>query len=63
MIGHQQPIDEGERQMRLIEIQEQIGRGEYRVDTYAVAAAILRRLFQEQRPADAQHNRCQKECS
>ncbi|HEX8974925.1 MAG TPA: flagellar biosynthesis anti-sigma factor FlgM [Solirubrobacteraceae bacterium] len=31
--------------MRLIQIQEQIGRGEYRVDTEKVADAILRRLL------------------
>ena len=28
------------------EIQQQIGRGEYQVDTHAVADAILRRLMQ-----------------
>ena len=33
--------------MRLNEIQEQIGRGEYQVDTHAVAAAILRRLLHD----------------
>lgn len=39
--------------MRMSEIQEQIGRGDYRVDTYAVADAILRRLLAGQsRPAD-----------
>jgi hypothetical protein len=27
------------------EIQQQIGRGEYQVDTHAVADAIIRRLF------------------
>lgn len=31
--------------MRISEIQEQVGRGEYRVDTHAVADAILRRLL------------------
>jgi hypothetical protein len=35
--------------MRIIEIQEQLGRGEYRVDTHAVADAILRRLLDEQK--------------
>ena len=33
--------------MRLSEIQEQIGRGQYQVDTHAVAEAIVRRLLQE----------------
>ncbi len=33
--------------MRLSQIQEQIGRGEYRVDTQAVADAILRRLLED----------------
>lgn len=31
--------------MRLTEIQQQVGNGEYRVDTQAVADAILRRLL------------------
>ena len=31
--------------MRTNEIQQQVGRGEYRVDTQAVADAILRRLL------------------
>ena len=31
--------------MRINEIQQQIGRGEYRVDHHAVADAILRRLM------------------
>jgi anti-sigma-28 factor FlgM len=31
--------------MRISEIREQVGRGEYRVDTHAVADAILRRLL------------------
>ena len=35
--------------MRLSQIQDQIGRGEYRVDTQAVADAIIRRLVAEQR--------------
>ncbi len=35
--------------MRLSQIQDQIGRGEYRVDTRAVADAIIRRLVAEQR--------------
>lgn len=31
--------------MRVSQIQDQIGRGEYRVDTQAVADAIIRRLL------------------
>ncbi len=31
--------------MRMNEIQEQIGRGEYRVDAHAVADAIVRRML------------------
>jgi hypothetical protein len=31
--------------MRISEIQQQVGRGEYRVDTHAVAEAILRKLL------------------
>src|ERR1700736_5886786 len=33
------------RAMRLTQLQDQIGRGEYRVDPQAVALAILRRLL------------------
>jgi hypothetical protein len=32
------------------EIQQQIGRGEYQVDTHAVADAIIRRLLGQARP-------------
>jgi hypothetical protein len=38
--------------MRLNEIQEQIGRGEYRVNAHAVAEAIVRRLLGAPRPAN-----------
>jgi Anti-sigma-28 factor, FlgM len=31
--------------MKVIAIQEQVGRGEYEVDTHAVAEAILRRIL------------------
>ncbi|HEY2439857.1 MAG TPA: flagellar biosynthesis anti-sigma factor FlgM [Solirubrobacteraceae bacterium] len=51
MIGHGQPIGDGERGMRLNEIQEQIGRGQYDVNPRAVADAIVRRLLAELRPA------------
>jgi hypothetical protein len=49
--------------MRLNEIQEQIGRGEYRVDTQAVADAIVRRLLQEHKLGESQCKRPQGECS
>jgi len=39
------PRAEGQDVLRLTQIQEQVGRGEYRVDTQAVADAILRRLL------------------
>jgi hypothetical protein len=48
--------------VRLNEIQDQIGRGEYRVNTHAVADAIIRRLLQEQKTASA-HKRDHDECS
>lgn len=48
--------------MRIIEIQQQVGSGEYRVDTHAVAEAILRRLLQEQQLGTAA-KRPQGECS
>jgi anti-sigma28 factor (negative regulator of flagellin synthesis) len=62
LIGHSQPIGEGNRDMRIIEIQQQVGSGEYRVDTHAVAEAILRRLLQEQQLGTAA-KRPQGECS
>jgi Anti-sigma-28 factor, FlgM len=40
-------MPEGNRQMRVAEIQQRVGRGEYRVDTRAVAEAIVRRLLAE----------------
>lgn len=49
--------------MRLSQIQEQIGRGEYRVDTYAVADAILRRLLDGVRASAAEPRPAQSECS
>jgi anti-sigma28 factor (negative regulator of flagellin synthesis) len=55
-------MGEGNRDMRIIEIQEQVGRGEYRVDTHAVAEAILRRLLQEQKLSGF-GERPQGECS
>lgn len=55
-------MGEGNRDMRISEIQEQVGRGEYRVDTHAVADAILRKLLQEQRLGGS-GTRPQGECS
>lgn len=49
MIRQTTPIVEGKRDMRLSQIQEQVGRGEYQVDTQAVADAILRRLLDDYR--------------
>ena len=33
------------RRMRIDQLQQQVGKGEYQVDTHAVAEAILRRLL------------------
>jgi hypothetical protein len=62
LIGPIKPIGEGNRDMRISELQEQLGRGEYRVDTHAVADAILRRLLQEQKLGGSGKPR-QGECS
>ncbi len=48
--------------MRISEIQEQVGRGEYRVDTHAVAEAILRRLLLRAE-GEGSGKRPQGECS
>jgi len=48
--------------MRISEIQEQLGRGEYRVDAQAVADAIVRRLLSEQNQQGSA-KRAQGECS
>jgi anti-sigma-28 factor FlgM len=55
-------MSEGNRDMRIVEIQQQVGRGEYRVDTHAVADAILRRLLLEQK-LGSPGKRPQEECS
>jgi anti-sigma28 factor (negative regulator of flagellin synthesis) len=47
--------------MRLSEIQDQIGRGEYQVDTHAVAEAIVRRLLQEHKLLSSGRQRNQPE--
>ena len=57
------PRVEGQGVLRLNEIQEQVGRGEYRVDTQAVADAILRRLLGTQLTAAGPAKRAQSECS
>jgi anti-sigma28 factor (negative regulator of flagellin synthesis) len=62
LTGHSQPTGEGHRHMRISEIQEQIGRGEYQVDTHAVADAIVRRLMHEHK-AIGSAKRTQDECS
>ncbi|HEY5428723.1 MAG TPA: flagellar biosynthesis anti-sigma factor FlgM [Solirubrobacteraceae bacterium] len=48
--------------MRISEIQEQVGRGEYHVDAHAVADAIVRRLLQEQKLSGSA-KRSHEECS
>jgi hypothetical protein len=48
--------------MRISEIQQQVGRGEYRVDTHAVADAILRKLLLRLDAGDP-GKRPQGECS
>jgi anti-sigma28 factor (negative regulator of flagellin synthesis) len=63
LIRHTVPIVEGQGVLRLNEIQEQVGRGEYRVDTQAVADAILRRLLGTQLAAAGPSKRAQSECS
>ncbi len=49
--------------MRLSQIQEQVGRGEYQVDTQAVAEAIVRRLVEEHKVVASGHKGAQGECS
>jgi hypothetical protein len=62
VIGHTQPMGEGNRDMRISEIQQQVGRGEYRVDTHAVADAILRKLLLRAERGGSE-KRPQGECS
>jgi hypothetical protein len=59
------PAGEGkrEREMRLIQIQEQIGRGEYHVDSHAVADAIVRRLMEQYKSSLPEQKPVQGECS
>jgi hypothetical protein len=62
LIRHTVRTGEGQGVLRLNQLQEQIGRGEYRVDTQAVATAILRRLLGAE-PARAGSQPDQDECS
>lgn len=48
--------------MRVSEIRDQVGSGEYRVNTQAVAEAILRRLLADPRRFEVQ-GASQEECS
>ena len=63
LIRQPPPITEGNRGMRLSQIQEQVCRGEYHVDTQAVADAIVRRLVGEHKVTASWHKRAQEECS
>lgn len=49
--------------MRVSQLQEQIGRGEYRVDPQAVADAIVRRLLEGLRAGSTEPKSAQSECS
>jgi hypothetical protein len=49
--------------MRLSQIQEQIGRGQYEVDAHAVADAIVRRLVQGRAIVTPEDTGPQGECS
>lgn len=49
--------------MRLSQIQAQVGRGEYQVDTQAVADAIIRRLLEEHKIVATGYKRGHGECS
>jgi anti-sigma28 factor (negative regulator of flagellin synthesis) len=57
------PIGEGKRAMRLNQLQEQIGRGEYQIDTLAVADAIVRRLIEVLNVTNLENKGSQGECS
>lgn len=62
MAGHP-PIAGETRDVRINDIRQRIGNGEYRIDPSAVAEAILRRLAQERKLLAAGHDRAQSECS
>jgi anti-sigma28 factor (negative regulator of flagellin synthesis) len=63
LIRQPTPRGEGNRDMRLSQIQEQVGRGEYQVDAQAVADAILRRLLEGYNGGAFQTKRGPAECS
>ena len=63
VIGQSMAIGKGLRDMRLSEIQRQVGRGEYRVDNQAVADAIVRRLLAGRGVGPGDDRRAQDECS
>lgn len=61
-MGSQQLPGDEEHNMRVSDIQDRIGRGEYQVDNQAVAAAIVARLLQGHRLAAVEPS-AQEECS
>jgi anti-sigma28 factor (negative regulator of flagellin synthesis) len=63
MNGQTPRTGEGKRAMQIHQIQEQIGRGEYEVDTQAVADAIVRRLLHEHKTTSSERKGAQGECS
>ena len=63
MIRQTPPTTEAKRAMRLSQIQEQIGRGEYHVDTHAVADAIMLKLLAEHEVITSEYEHSQEECS
>ncbi len=57
------PIGREDRTMRLSQLQDQIGRGEYRVDIQAVADAIIRRLLVGSQAGAVDPKGAQSKCS
>jgi anti-sigma28 factor (negative regulator of flagellin synthesis) len=57
------PTGEATRDMKITEIQQMIGRGEYYVEPSAIAEAILRRLAAERRLSVPGLEDAQPECS
>ena len=49
--------------MRVSQLQDQIDRGEYRVDNHAVADAIIRRLLAERHTSMREAKTPQSKCS
>jgi anti-sigma28 factor (negative regulator of flagellin synthesis) len=54
---------EGRRDMKISQIQQMIGRGEYHVEPSVIAAAILRRLAEERQLSATGLKGIQPECS